>query len=305
MPIIETDHLTRTFAGHTAVKDLTIQAESGEVLGILGPNGAGKTTTIRMLAGMIAPTGGSATVAGIRTDKEPERVHEHIGLLTETPGFYNRLTARRNLEYYAGFYNSIDPPAVIEKYLKKMGLYERRNDKVGTYSKGMKQRLALTRAMLHEPEVLFLDEPTSGLDPEAASGVREIIRDLSREGRTILLSTHNLSEAEQLCRRIAVINTSLITLDTADNLKRRFFRRQVVIRLAAEDNSVVEAVRKLPYIDNLETEGKQLTLELSDPEKDRPALVKAIVDAGGGIETVTEKQYPLEDVYLKLIHEKE
>jgi ABC-2 type transport system ATP-binding protein len=305
MPIIETSNLTKTFGERTAVKDLTLNVEKGEVLGFLGPNGAGKTTTIRMLAGMIAPSGGSATVAGLNTGKDVEKVHEHIGLLTEMPGFYNRLTAQRNLEFYAGFYPSLNVPAAIEKYLKRMGLYERRFDKVGTFSKGMKQRLALARAMLHEPEVLFLDEPTSGLDPEAAAEVREIVKDLSREGRTIFLSTHNLTEAEQLCRRIAVISTSLLALDTPENLRRRFFRRQIVVQLAAANDKVKEAVHKLHFVENLQAEGRSLILELVDPERDRPALVKAIVEAGGAVEAVTEKQYPLEDVYLKLIHEKE
>ena len=223
MPIIETEYLSKNFGERTAVKELTLQVEAGEVLGLLGPNGAGKTTTIRMLAAMITPTGGTATVAGLRIDKDPNKIHEHIGLLTETPGFYNRLTAQRNLEFYAGFYPAVNASAAIEKYLKKMGLFDRRFDKVGEFSRGMKQRLALTRAMLHEPEILFLDEPTSGLDPEAAVEVRTIIRDLSREGRTIFLSTHNLNEAEQLCRRIAVINASLLAIDTSGKFETPLF----------------------------------------------------------------------------------
>ena len=303
MPIIETHGLSKSFKSIVAVEDLTLAVEAGQVLGFLGPNGAGKTTTIRMLAGMIAPTGGYATVAGIRTDREVERVHEHIGLLTETPGFYSRLSARRNLEFFAGFYPAVDSRTAVEKYLKKMGLWERRNDKVGTFSKGMKQRLAITRAMLHEPGVLFLDEPTAGLDPEAAGEVRELIRGLSKEGRTIFLSTHNLNEAELLCDRIAVIHTRLLALDTAEQLRRRFFRRQIVVRLETPEPRVVEAVRKLPFVEDLQEDGNQLILELTDPERNRPALVKTIVEAGGGVISVSEKQYPLEDVYLRLIHE--
>jgi len=303
MPIIETHGLSKSFKSIVAVEDLTLAVEAGQVLGFLGPNGAGKTTTIRMLAGMIAPTGGYATVAGIRTDREVERVHEHIGLLTETPGFYSRLSARHNLEFFAGFYPAVDSRTAVEKYLKKMGLWERRNDKVGTFSKGMKQRLAITRAMLHEPGVLFLDEPTAGLDPEAAGEVRELIRGLSKEGRTIFLSTHNLNEAELLCDRIAVIHTRLLALDTAEQLRRRFFRRQIVVRLETPEPRVVEAVRKLPFVEDLQEDGNQLILELTDPESNRPALVKAIVEAGGGVISVSEKQYPLEDVYLRLIHE--
>jgi ABC-2 type transport system ATP-binding protein len=303
--IIETFGLSRDFGNRTAVDSLTLTVEPGEVLGFLGPNGAGKTTTIRMLAGMIAATKGYAVVAGLRTDRDIERIHEHIGLLTETPGFYNRLSAERNLQYYAGFYSNINEVTAVEKYLKKVGLWERRNDKVGTFSKGMKQRLALTRAMLHEPEVLFLDEPTAGLDPEAAGEVRELIRGLSGEGRTIFLSTHNLNEAEILCHRIAVIHTRLIAIDTAEALRRRFFHRRIIVEMETPDSQVAETARKLPFVRDFQADGKQLILELADSEQNRPELVKTIVEAGGRVISVSEKQYPLEDVYLKLIHEEE
>jgi ABC-2 type transport system ATP-binding protein len=305
MPIIETFGLSRDFGTRKAVEDLTLQVEPGEVLGFLGPNGAGKTTTIRMLSGMIASTRGYATVAGYRTDKDPETIHEHIGLLTETPGFYNRLSAERNLQYYAGFYCKVDGNAAIEKYLKKVDLWERRHDKVGTFSKGMKQRLALTRAMLHEPEVLFLDEPTAGLDPEAAAEVRELIRGLSQEGHTIFLSTHNLNEAEILCHRIAVIHARLLAIDTAETLRRRFFRRQIIVELESPDAGVAGAVSKLPFVRNIQVEGGRLILELGDSGQNRPELVRTIVEAGGRVISVSEKQYLLEDVYLKLIHEEQ
>jgi ABC-type multidrug transport system, ATPase component len=224
MAIIETFGLSRHFGKTTAVEDLTLTVESGEVLGFLGPNGAGKTTTIRMLAGMIAPTKGYAIVAGHRTDRDVEQLHEIIGILTETPGFYSRLSAKRNLEYFASFYSSIESPSKqVEKYLRLIGLWERCNDRVGTFSKGMKHRLALVRALVHEPKVLFLDEPTAGLDPEAAAEVREMIHRLGKEGHTIFLSTHNLNEAEMLCNRIAVLHTRLLALDTSEQLRRRFY----------------------------------------------------------------------------------
>jgi ABC-2 type transport system ATP-binding protein len=301
--IIETSGLSKKFGNTIAVDDLTLKVEGGEVLGFLGPNGAGKTTTIRMLAGMIAPTSGYAIVAGLRTDKDVERVHEHIGLLTETPGFYNRLSAERNLEFFADFYPGINSHASIEKYLKRMGLWERRNDKVGTFSKGMKQRLAITRAMLHEPGVLFLDEPTSGLDPEAAGEVRELVRGLSREGCTIFLCTHNLNEAELLCKRVAVIHTRLLALDTAEQLRRRFFHRQIVVQLEEPEASISAVVKQLPFVQHMKEDGRQLVLELADPEHNRPELVKAIVEAGGRVVAVNEKQYPLEEVYLRLVRE--
>jgi ABC-2 type transport system ATP-binding protein len=303
MAIIETFGLSRHFGKTAAVEDLTLAIEAGEVLGFLGPNGAGKTTTIRMLAGMIAPTKGYAIVAHHRTDRDVEQLHEIVGILTQMPGLYNRLSARRNLEYFASFYPSIESQSQVEKYLKLMGLWERRDSKVGTFSKGMKQRLALARALVHEPKVLFLDEPTAGLDPEAAGEVRQLIRTLREEGRTIFLSTHNLSEAEILCNRIAVLHTRLLALDTPEQLRRRFFRRQIIVQLEALDAEVTDKVKKLPFVQEMREEGSQLILELTDSERNRPDLVKAIVETGGRVIGVSEKQYPLEDVYLRLIHE--
>jgi ABC-2 type transport system ATP-binding protein len=303
MAIIETFGLSRFFGKTAAVEDLTLAVEAGEVLGFLGPNGAGKTTTIRILAGMIAPTKGYAIVDGHRTEQDVEKLHEIVGMLTQSPGLYERLSARRNLEYFASFYPSIESQSQVEKYLKLMGLWERRDSKVGTFSKGMKQRLALSRALVHEPKVLFLDEPTAGLDPEASGEVRQLIRTLREEGRTVFLSTHNLNEAEMLCSRIAVIHTRLLALDTAEQLRRRFFRRQIVVQLEASDTKVMELVRKLPFVQEVREEGSQLILELTDSERNRPELVKAIVEAGGRVIAVSEKQYPLEEVYLRLIRE--
>ncbi|MDD5082227.1 MAG: ABC transporter ATP-binding protein [Dehalococcoidales bacterium] len=303
MVVIEAHGLTKRFGPLVAVDNVSVTLAEGEVLGFLGPNGAGKTTTIRMLAGIISPDSGYAIIAGRRTDGELEQIHEVVGLLTEHPGFYDRLSARRNLEFFAGFYSGINAAAQVDKYLKVMGLWERRDSKVGTFSKGMKQRLALARTLLHEPRVLFLDEPTAGLDPEAAQDVRRLITDLSHEGRTIFMSTHNLAEAESLCHRIAVIRTRLLALDTGEGLRRRFFRRQVVVQLETLSGPVTAVVKGLTFVDSVREDGNQLTVELTDPERNRPELVKAIVEAGGRVIGVAEKQYPLEEVYLKLVHE--
>lgn len=300
--MIESFDLTRKFGNRTAVEDLNIQVNKGEILGFLGPNGAGKTTTIRMLAGIIAPTRGYAVVAGIRTDKEVERLHEVIGLLTESPGFYERLTARENLLYFARFYD-IDANSQVDKYLKKMDLWERRNDKVGTFSKGMKQRLALARALVHEPEVLFLDEPTAGLDPKSAKEVRELIMKLKEEERTIFLSTHNLEEAELLCNQIAVFRTRLVTLDTSHNLRNRLFQRQVIVELEAVNEKIISTVKSLDFVLNVAKDGRQLIIELRDFDKNRPELVRCIVESNGKIRSVFEKKHSLEEIYLTLIKE--
>ncbi len=303
MPMIEAHNLSKKFGQRLAVDDLSLQVDEGEVLGFLGPNGAGKTTTIRMLSGIIAPTSGSATVAGLRPDREPEKLHETVGLLTESAGFYDRLTARRNLEYFAGFYTGLQVEPQVEKYLKITGLWERQRDKVGTFSKGMKQRLALARALLHEPKVLFLDEPTAGLDPEAAQEVRQMIKKLSAEGRTIFLSTHNLAEAEYLCHRIAVIRTRLLALDTPADLRQRLFRRRVVVRLEAVPAALPDAVRRLSFVTGIAQEGEKLQVDLMDPDRNRPELVKCIVEAGGRVLEVSEEQHSLEEVYLSLMKE--
>ena len=300
--MIETFGLTRKFANLTAVEDLSIQVRKGEILGFLGPNGAGKTTTIRILSGIIAPTKGHAVVAGIRTDKVAESLHEVIGLLTESPGFYQRLNATENLLYFAGFYD-IDVDTQVDKYLKLMGLWQRRGDKLGTFSKGMKQRLALARALLHNPKVLFLDEPTAGLDPESAQEVRKLIRRLKEEGRTIFLSTHNLGEAESLCDRIGLFRTRLIALDSSKNLRNRLFQRQVVVELSSIDKELVEAVRNLNFVQQVEVEKTQLIVELKDFDKNRPELVRRIVQKEGSIQSVSEKKHSLEEIYLTLIKE--
>ena len=303
MPVIEAHNLSKRFGQRLAVDGLSLDVEEGEVLGFLGPNGAGKTTTIRLLSGIIGPSSGSAVVAGLHPDREPEKLHEVIGLLTESAGFYDRLTARRNLEYFAGFYTGLQVDSQVEKYLKLTGLWERQRDRVGTFSKGMKQRLALARALLHEPRVLFLDEPTAGLDPEAAQEVRQMIKRLGSEGRTIFLSTHNLAEAEYLCRRIAIIRTRLLALDTPGDLRQRLFRRRVVVQLEAVPAALPDTIRRLGFVTAITQQGNELQVDLTDPDRNRPELVKGIVEAGGRVLEVSEKQHSLEEVYLSLMKE--
>jgi len=301
--MIETEKLTRKFGKRTAVEGLTLKVEAGEILGFLGPNGAGKTTTIRMLAGIIAPTSGHAMVAGIRPDQEPERLHEVIGLLPEAPGFYERLSARRNLQYFASFYSNRDIATQAEKYLALMGLQDRRDDRVASFSKGMKQRLALARALLHEPKILFLDEPTAGLDPEVAREFRDVIKDLSGEGRTIFLSTHNLAEAEQLSQRIAVVRTQLIALDTPETLRQRQFKRSIVVQLESVSDNLLEEVRDFPFVQGVQRQENRLAVVLTDPDRDRPELVQRLVESGARILEITEEKRSLEEVYLSLVQE--
>jgi len=306
--MIRAEHLTRRFGDRTAVEDLSFEAGAGEILGLLGPNGAGKTTTIRMLAGIIAPTTGTAEVAGVDPAHEPERVHERIGLLTESPGFYERLSAARNLEYFAGFYPGLTVRTAVDTALDAMGLADRANDKVGTFSKGMKQRLALARTLLHRPAVLFLDEPTAGLDPEAAKSLRELIAQLVGEGRTVLLSTHNLAEAEALCSRIAVFRTRLIALDRADTLRDRQFAPTVRAEIGNLTDPMVAAIRAESYVAEATRRTEEptvLVVRLADVDRDRPALVARLVALGAELLEVREDERSLEDVYLSLVREEE
>ena len=224
--MIHVENLTKRFKETLAVDSLSLDVSEGEVFGFLGPNGAGKTTTVRMLTSLIAPTSGTATVGGFALGKQDTNIRRAVGVLTETPGMYDNLSAEYNLRIFAELYEVENVPEQIEKYLKMLGLWERRFDAAGTFSKGMKQKLAIARALLHEPRILFLDEPTAGLDPEGAHLVREFIAELKKEGRTIFLCTHNLDEADHLCDRVGVFKTRLLVVDTPTRLRAVCFRSQ-------------------------------------------------------------------------------
>jgi len=302
---IKAENLKKAFADFIAVDSISFAVNEGEIFGFLGPNGAGKTTTIRMLTGMIAPSSGYAEVAGFPIEHNMEKLHEFIGLLTESPGFYERLSAIRNLEYFAGFYSNIDAQKQIQKHLKLIDLWERKDDKVKTFSKGMKQRLAIARSLLHEPKVVFLDEPTAGLDPESAQNVRQLILKLKNEGRTIFLSTHNLSEAELLCDRIAVIKTQIIALDTPENLHNQLFRRELIIEMDSIKPNIINNIKNLNFIHSINQNDNGLIIQIDNIEENRPILVKCIVESGGMIQGVFEKKHSLEDVYISLLHKED
>ena len=299
--MIHAENLTKEFDGHVAVERLSLDIPAGEVFGFLGPNGAGKTTTVRMLVSLIAPTSGTATVAGYRLGEDDREIRRHVGILTEAPGLYERLSAERNLQIYAHLYEVEDVAGQVEKYLRTLGLWERRTDAAGTFSKGMKQKLSIARALLHEPAVMFLDEPTSGLDPEAAKLVRDIVSDLRDQGRTIFMCTHNLDEAERLCDRIAVFNRTLRVVDTPAGLRRRLYGRQVVFHLADPAQPFLGELQELVYVKEVQALDNKLIVALDEPEVHNPEMIRILVGAGANIQFVGEIRHSLEDIYLQLV----
>jgi ABC-2 type transport system ATP-binding protein len=299
--MITTKRLSKHFKETIAVDDLTLDIPRGEVFGFLGPNGAGKTTTIRMLTGLIAPTNGEAEVAKCVVGEQDSKLRKKVGILTETPGLYDRLSAERNLAFFGELYEVQGLASQVEHYLRMLGLWGRRGEEVGTFSKGMRQKLAIARALLHEPEVLFLDEPTSGLDPEAARMVRDFIGDLKVEGRTIFLCTHNLTEADQLCDRVAVIDSRLLALDSPAQLRRQVFGRMVVFHLKEIEPNYLTAVKRFPFVQSAEDVEGKLLITLDDPEEQNPLLLRALLEEGAAVQFVGELRRSLEDVYLQLV----
>ncbi|GAB4574139.1 MAG: ABC transporter ATP-binding protein [Anaerolineae bacterium] len=300
--MITTERLTKRFGDNVAVDVLTLEVDRGEVFGFLGPNGAGKTTTVRMLSALIGPTEGTAMVNGYDVRTQAMDVRRTVGVLTETPGMYDRLSAEYNLRVYAELYDVPDPDHAVQKYLTMLGLWERRKEPVGGFSKGMKQKLAIARALIHEPQTVFFDEPTSGLDPAAARMVREFIEELKTEGRTIFLTTHNLDEAERLCDRIGVMRGRLLALDTPAALRARLFGQHVRIQIAGVSETHRAAVLGLPFVRDARLSADALLVDVDQPEQHNPALIAALVAAGAAIQYVQPAQASLEDVYLELVH---
>ena len=305
--MIDTENLTRKFGNLTAVDNVTLHVEEGEVFGFLGPNGAGKTTTVSMLCCLIGKTSGQARIGEYSVDNESDclKIRKIVGFLPENVGLYDSLSAYKNLDFYGKLYEVPDQKRQenIERLLRLLGIWERREDAVGTFSKGTKQKIAIARALIHEPQVLFLDEPTANLDPEAAKTVRDFILDLKKEKRTIFLNTHNLDEAERLCDRIAILKGKLIAVDSPKNLEHSLYNRKTIVHLESVTDAVVVSVRQLSAVKNVKVSDNKLILDIDNPEQDNPDVVKSIVQAGGNIQYVTELRSTLEDVYLKLIRE--
>ena len=304
---IITEGLTKRFNSFTAVDHLSFEVGEGEIFGILGPNGAGKTTTIRMLACLLTPSEGTAFVGGFDVVDDSLRVREMVGILTENPSLYDRLTAMENMEFFAEAYGVSDRQARSKKIrdlLDFFDLWPRRDDKVGSYSKGMKQKLAIARALVHDPDVLLLDEPTSGLDPRSSKDIRDLMEELSRrEGQTILLCTHRLEDAERLCSRVMLINEGgMVTVGTTDELRSQIAGTPILrVRLGEVSETVVDAVRSLEGVEEVVVDGTTLSISVNDADRVTPYIVRGVVMAGGMVQSVEVLEPSLEEIYLKLV----
>lgn len=304
--MIETKNLTKIFGTLTAVDNLTLSVDEGEVFGLLGPNGAGKTTTVRMLCCLISKTSGTAKIAGYDVGNEENalEIRRIIGLVPDSVGLYESLTAYENLDYYGTLYRRSDSQRreSNEYFLKMLGLWEKKDVLVGTFSKGMKQKLAIARSLIHDPKIVFMDEPTANLDPEASKSVREFILELKKEKKTIFLNTHNLDEAQRVCDRIGILNTKLMAVGSPEELEQSIRGRKTVIQLRQVSQAVLDSLKKLK-LKNFVSENNKLIFDVTNPAEDNPDIVDEIVSAGGRIETVTVTSSTLEEAYLKIVRD--
>jgi ABC-2 type transport system ATP-binding protein len=304
-PALVVSKLTKRFGERTAFCEVSFDVAPGEVFGFLGPNGAGKTTTVRTLGTLIAPTSGSATVAGIPLSPENGvEIRQHIAIMPEAPGLYLRLTVTENLEYFAGLYGLHQPGARIRDALDAVNLGDRAGDLCGGLSKGLRQRVGLARTLLSDPAIMFLDEPTSGLDPVAAREVHNLITGLRQKGVTIFLTTHRLEEAEKLCDRVAILNTTLRTVGRPEELRGQLFTSALVVRTLAPLGDPDQVFSRIPAVEGWRSEDPGgYVLSVSDPRLAAPEVTRALVQAGADVLSIGEAQHSLEDVYLELIDE--
>jgi ABC-2 type transport system ATP-binding protein len=302
-PAISVRGLSKRFGDRVAFQDVSFEIGYGEVFGFLGPNGAGKTTTVRTLGTLIAPTSGSAMVAGIPlTPENGVEIRRRISIMPESPGLYLRLSVTENLECFADLYEVPAPGDRIDRALQAVHLADRAHDTCGDLSKGLRQRVALARALLSDPEVLFLDEPTSGLDPVAARDVHELIDELRHRGVTIFLTTHRLEEAERLCDRVAILNTTLRMIGRPAELRDQLFAKTLAVKTVRPLPDPAGVFAGLPAVHGWHTDARaSYVLAVSDPAAAAPAVARALVAAGADVLSISESRHSLEDVYLELI----
>jgi len=306
-PALVVDGLGKRFGSRVAFEGVSFEIGYGEVFGFLGPNGAGKTSTVRTLGTLLAPSEGSAIVAGfpLVPDNGVE-IRRRIAIMPESPGLYTRLSVLENLECFADLYETQDPADRIDHVLRAVNMLDRAHEVCGALSKGLRQRVALARALLSHPEILFLDEPTSGLDPVASREVHELIDGLRQSGVTIFLTTHRLNEAERLCDRIAILSTTLRAIGPPKQLRDELFAKSLAVRTRAPLAEPNRVFTGLPCVDSWHSDGVAgYLLAVSDPELAAPDVVRALVAAGADVLSIGEARHSLEEVYLELVNESE
>ena len=301
--MIEADNLGKTFDEFTAVHDLSVNVPAGQLLALLGPNGAGKTTTVRMIGAILKPTTGSAVVNGFDVIKQPDKVRRSIGMLTEQPGLYLRMSGLEYLLYYGRLYGMNDKEIRTRGHemFARFGMKDDEYRRLGTYSKGMRQKVGLIRAMLHDPAVLLLDEPTSAMDPHSAKLVRDAIRELRDDKRTIILCSHNLAEAESLADNIAIIQDgTIVAQNTPKELKDKLLGKpQMEVRVDKPLNGEVTELSNLVTVDAVTED--VIRYRTDDPEQMNPKLVRCLMELGLGVISLQEVPQSLEEVYLRVV----
>jgi ABC-2 type transport system ATP-binding protein len=302
--VIDAENLTRMFGDVKAVDNITFHVDKGEIFGFLGPNGAGKTTTVRMLCCLISKTAGEAHINGydVSNEKDSLKIRKLIGLVPDNVGLYGELSAYKNLDFYGKLYECSESQRKenIKRLLGMLGIWDKRDVPVGTFSKGMKQKIAIARALIHDPEILFLDEPTVNLDPESSKIVRDFILELKKDNKTIFLNTHNLDEAQRICDKIGILNTKLKVIGTPKELEESLWGKKTVIQLEQVTDSILKTLDSL-ISRKIVLDKNRIIIDVVNPEIENPEIVNAVVGAGGHIQYVTELSPTLEDAYLKFV----
>ena len=303
--MIEATRLTKKFGEFTAVDELSLSVSPGQVVALLGPNGAGKTTTVRMLAGILAPTSGRAMVGGLDVTQAPQQVRRQVGVLTEVPGLYLRMQAVEYLDFFGQLYglSASQRQARAAALLSRFGMADAVDKRLSEYSKGMRQKLALIRAMLHDPGVLLLDEPTSAMDPQSARLVHDAVTGLRSDQRAIVLCTHNLAEAEALADRIAIIRRGRIVAEgTAEALKSQLLGPPLMeLRVSTPLDGLWPALAQQVYV--IERGQTWVRYRTEDPTIENPRLLRWLAEQGASVVTLSEVTRSLEDVYLRVVAE--
>ena len=302
--MISVREISRQFGARTAVECVSFDVRPGEVFGLLGPNGAGKTTTLRIIGGLIPPTSGHVDIGGQRfTRHGSAALRSRIGFLTETPGLWDLLTVYDNLHVYARLFAVRWPDMAVQRVLRLFELWDRRDDRVALLSKGMKQKLALARALVHDPDIVLLDEPTANLDPQTSRTVRDLLLDLRSQGRAVVVSTHNLDEVERLADRVGLVRRTLIAIGEPATLRREVFGRRLRVRLLVAFPPLPElaAVAARAGGQDVRIDWTELSMVLEAPDRSTPGVIRALIDAGAQVREVFDEEPPLEEVYLRLL----